>query len=257
MTTIADLQTKFLDKLDVKIKGSVNRASIKKALTQHSYEGRGEVMTVSDFTLNIEKAGNALSKQELMFLFSYWDSRAGQLEPCGKVPIPLAVDDLVESMVEYKSAVFKSGDDPFDKGAKGNFSNKSSQEGGIFGGGAFEADARGDGSYRAAPPGGGYAPPGALPGGYDDGYGEAAPSPTRAAPLEGKPRGNQSSIQGGIFGQDESGPPSSRGGGNGGNKSNRSSVEGGIFAEGPPVGNAPRANKPYSNQSSIPGGIFG
>ena len=70
-----------------------------------------------------------------------------------------------------------------------------------------------------------------------------------------RPRGNQSSIAGGIFGGENemAPPPSAR---ESGNKSNQSSIAGGIFGEGPAaVKTKPNGNR--GNQSSIPGGIFG
>ena len=112
------------------------------------------------------------------------------------------------------------------------------QEGGIFGGGSYEADAARDG-----------------------GYGRPMPPPKMGsvqmdaeAPPSQRPRGNQSSIEGGIFGEAPADMAPARKGG--ANKSNQSSIEGGIFGTGPAVA-APVNRGRHSNQSSIEGGIFG
>jgi len=199
-------------------------------------------MDFPQFKRALEVAGNALKEEEAMFLFSFWDSCAGQQEPTGIVPVMLAVDDLVGSMQQYTGTMFKSGQDPLDKAiGGGNKSNQSSLgAGGIFGGGAFEADARGGGKP-------------AMPSGAP----AMMQAPPQMAQVSDRPRGNNSSIPGGIFGGEEqlaNAPPSSRGGGN---KSNQSSIQGGIFGEQQAPSYQPKANKPYSNASSIPGGIFG
>lgn len=162
---------------------------------------------------------------------------AGQQEPQGAVQADLAINDLIFSVPTYSTG-FRSGAEGFRvKQAKGNL---PSQQGGIFGGGSYEADAQGQlDSYRKS------------------GQPEAQPAlgGGSAAQPSNRPRGNQSSVEGGIFApMDAAPPPSSRP--DGGNKSNRSSVQGGIFGEGPPV--APQMEKKFnSNRSSIPGGIFG
>jgi len=239
MTTIKDLQAKYLTKLESKTKGGITKRTLSKNLGEFDGDNDGFV-SFNEFWRSLERAGNALSSQEAEFLFSFWDTRAGQQDPCGYVPVALAVDDLLSSQEQYTSVMFKSGvDKMMDSPTKGgNQSNRSSQQGGIFGGGAYSADAAG-GGYGAPPPS------------------VSAPvAQFEMAAAQEKPRGNQSSIAGGIFGEaDQSAPPSSRGGGN---KSNKSSIEGGIFGtamENMPM--QPRANKPYSNASSIPGGIFG
>lgn len=116
--------------------------------------------------------------------------------------------------------------------------NRPSQEGGIFGGGSYEADSR-----NLLPPRG---PPSST--------GGAMP----AVPIFRKPVNNESSIEGGIFGTGGGveATPSQRS-----NRSNESSVPGGIFGtEGglharPASGRATGGRN--SNASSIPGGIFG
>jgi len=253
--TIADVQAKYLTKLAQKTKGGLTERTVKKNLgefvpeTQTLPDGVTKMMDFPQFKRSLETAGNALTEQEAMFLFSFWDTCAGQQEPCGWVPVPLAVDDLIQSShgvakEQQHGNVFKSGEDRFDKvsGGGGNLSNRSSLgQGGIFGGGAYEADAGGKAAARAQPPPVSYPPPGAVPG---------AEKP--------RPRGNQSSISGGIFGGEvalASQPPSA--GSPGGNKSNRSSIPGGIFAEPAPIVAPQRGNKFNSNASSIPGGIFG
>jgi len=239
MTTIADLQQKYLDKVASKFKAGATRAMVSRNLKE--FTGGSDVMTCEQFCRSVEFAGNALTSDESRFLFGFWDTRAGQQDAQNCVPVDLAVSDLMGSMETYDTQVFRSGVDRLDKAGGGNKSNLSSQQDGIFGGGAFAADARGGGhppSSRQQP---------------------MAPHmepPQGSSPPKQKPYSNRSSIEGGIFApQDESGaPPSSRAGGN---KSNRSSVEGGIFADNPAAAYVAKPNKPYSNASSIPGGIFG
>lgn len=228
------MQKKYLDKLQSKTKGAVTKHTILKNVSEFDGDNDGFI-TFSEFQKALERAGNSLTSQEAMFLYSFWDTMGGQKEPEGLVNVQLAASDLIEAAETYDGAVFNSGPEKCSGG--GNKSNNPSQEGGIFGGGAFAADAGGRAYQR---PVGGQMP-----------MSNAAPA-MPAAPVE-KPRGNQSSIAGGIFGEDDGAPPT-RGGG--GNKSNRSSIEGGIFGDAPAMAPVQR-NKPYSNQSSIPGGIFG
>ena len=159
---------------------------------------------------------------------------AGQQEPQGAVQVDLAINDLLSSQPEYTTG-FRSGAEGFRaKQAKGNL---PSQEGGIFGGGSYQAEAEGLPSHRPAQP----MPPQSQAGGM-------------VAQQSSRPKGNQPSVEGGIFApMDPSAapPPSSRS-----NRSNKSSVEGGIFAQ-PALAGPPQEKKFNSNRSSIPGGIFG
>lgn len=133
---------------------------------------------------------------------------AGQREPQGVVDINLIITDLLGSVPTYSTG-FNSGNDTFRGG--GNKSNRSSVQGGIFGGGSYAADAEGSlppPSHRAPA----YQPPAAF-GVADDGSAR-------------KPRGNQSSIEGGIFGNAAplAPQPSNR---SNSNRSNQSSIQGG------------------------------
>lgn len=235
MTSIADIQKKFLEKLENKFKGSITRAKLMRIFTDFDRDGDGFI-TLAEFRQSIEMSGNALSPLETEFLFHFWDTMAEQQPAQGAIEIQVAVSDLVASVPEYNGG-FRSGDEGFK--AKGGRGNLPSQEGGIFGGGSYEADA-------AQSPSSGYrpAPAPAVP--------MAAPS---MEPAINKPKGNQSSIAGGIFGGMDAAPApqSSR---QSSNRSNQSSIPGGIFGEGPAV-SAPVAKKFNSNASSIPGGIFG
>jgi len=176
-----------------------------------------------------------LAPDEASFLFQFWDTMAGQQEAQGAVDIQLVVTDLIGSVPTYSTG-FNSGPEGFK--SNGNKSNRSSVQGGIFGGGSYAADAVGEApqlSNRAS----------------------YAPSAPAMAPPTNKPRGNQSSIEGGIFGGMDGSAPLAPQPSNRANRSNQSSVDGGIFsAAGPNC--APATNRSNrSNQSSIPGGIFG
>lgn len=232
MASIADLQDRYLAKLASKTRGTLNKHAIATSLKEWDSDGDG-CISLREFLQALERAGNPLNANEASALFSFWDTRAGQQDPVGLVPIGLAAEDLAASQEQFSGNVFRSGDTE-NKGGAGNKSNRPSQQGGIFGGGAFEADSRGVEYARQPAPCG--RPMGEL------------------ATQSSRPKGNEPSIAGGIFGEADGAAPTNRGGGN---KSNRSSVDGGIFA----MPNEPqlmqRGNKPYSNASSIPGGIFG
>jgi len=242
MTTIADLQKKFLDKLETKTRKGMPLTALLKKTIVDAENLSSEIppgtfpdphFTESGFRKACELVGpGVLTDAEFQFLFAFWDTRAGEQESMGAVPVELAMHDLKSAIPEY-GGFFKSGDETLGKAGGGNKSNKSSMQGGIFGGGSYEADANADRF------GGGAA---AL-------VGDMAPPAARSD----RPRGNQSSIPGGIFGEntDMNPPPSSRS-----NRSNQSSIPGGIFGEAGAA--APPGPKKYnSNASSIPGGIFG
>ena len=234
--TIADLQTRYRERLEQKKRGAIERTLLQN-LSRFAVEGPDGAKFITAESLKNstdELSHDLLKKEEADFLFAFWDTMAGKQEATGFVPIELAVYDIKQSQEQYGTA-FRSGDETLGKGGGGNKSNVSSLgSGGIFGGGSYEADARSDrGPIMAG------APP-------------MAPMQQPASP-SGRPRGNQSSIQGGIFGEnaDLQPPPSSRS-----NRSNQSSIPGGIFGEGQPTG-MPKAKKFDSNRSSIQGGIFG
>jgi len=234
--TIAHIQDKFVTKLAAKLPsgGNISTRTLSKSLGEFDGDNDGFI-SLAEFLRAVERAGNALDRKEAEFLFAFWDTCAGEREPQGFVNVKMAVDDLVHSLPQFSTG-FNSGNDSGLK-AGGNKSNKSSMEGGIFGGGSYEADSRGAEplSHR-----------GAAPPDYQMEQGGRGQ-------MSNRPKGNQSSVAGGIFGSDESSAPKSSGGGN---KSNKSSIPGGIFGENnamaPPVSH--RCN---SNASSIPGGIFG
>lgn len=229
--TIADIQAKIIKKMEQKHKGSINNSLLTKI-----FGNKEAFLTQSQFNMKLEQGANALSPDEERFLFSFYDTMAGQQDPTGSISVDLVIQDLLHSVGNYSTG-FRSGEEDIksNKNAKGNL---PSQQGGIFGGGSYAADARDELPRGGAPPQ------------YQQQQAMAAPS--------NRPRGNQSSIAGGIFG--EAGPPEapalSNRGGNGGNKSNRSSVQGGIFGEEPTPQVAQKQGR-NSNQSSIPGGIFG
>ena len=201
-------------------------------LAEYDNDGDGFI-NLKEFVSAVEVSGNALRGDEMEFLFMFWDTMAGAREPTGQVEVAVAAADLFSTLPAYVTG-FTSGYEPEVK--KGGNSNRPSQEGGIFAGGSYEADAAGT-AFRQPPPAMNVQP-------RDD---------PASAPR--KPKGNESSVPGGIFSAAEpkapSGQDSSRC-----NRSNRSSVPGGIFADQGPVEPLP-SKRCNSNASSIPGGIFG
>ena len=190
--------------------------------------------------------GHALTEQEAEFLFMFWDTMAGSQEPCGLIDIGMATNDLMATLPGYTNG-FNSGPDPTAQpGARGK-GNLPSQEGGIFAGGSYEADAEAVSmsSHRAnAPP--------EVP--YVPAHGGASPARPDNAQKQ-RSYSNAPSIPGGIFGEDTSAPAANS---KRSNRSNASSIEGGIFGAGPTSApNAVKSSRPHPNASSIPGGIFG
>lgn len=238
--TIKDVQTKLLRKLEQNQKAEVSEHLLTRIF--RNYAGSDGCLTEESFAAALrDKFGSVLDGNETSFLFYFWDSMAGQREPSGLVEYQLIVADLTGAMPQYTTG-FNSGNEAV-KTNKGAKANRSSQEGGIFGGGSYEADANGVAPPNARAP----APP------------MMAPPQMMAAPSS-RPKGNQSSIPGGIFGGEAEAAVSPRGRPvppqSGGNKSNKSSIEGGIFGTAPPAAPVARGGR-NSNQSSIPGGIFG
>ena len=228
--SIKTIQDKLVAKLEEKFKNGVSVPKLGKMFKDHSVQQPG-FLSLAEFQHALELNGNALSANESAFLFDFWDTLAGQQDGQGFVEVSLVVQDIFNSVPEYSTG-FKSGDDGFkNKGAKGNM---PSQEGGIFGGGAYSADAMG---------------------GYAVKKGVYVPETGAAAEYNRPKYSNQSSVEGGIFGEGACPPlvPASNGKSN---RSNQSSIAGGIFGEAPPIV-IPTHQKKNSNQSSIPGGIFG
>lgn len=155
------------------------------------------------------------------------------------VEVDLAVQDLLESMPQYSTLL--KGKDLANIAGRG-VGNRSSQEGGIFGGGCYAADAQREAltSNKRAAVSNPIVPPAEAP-----------------PPAFSKPVNNASSIQGGIFGGEEPAGPGSPPGKQRSNRSNQSSVEGGIFGSAYEVRAPPSRNGRNPNQSSIEGGIFG
>jgi len=236
MATIKSIQLKILEKVEQKYKGGVTKERLLRIFTDKDSNQDGFVTLVQFKEAIREGGGNAISDAEAEFLFDFWDTMAGQQEPQGAVECALCATDLLASQPSYNTG-FNSGDELI-KANKGGRGNLPSQQGGIFGGGSYEADAnRENGTHVAR----------AMPN-----------QPLNAAaqqPPTGRPRGNQSSIEGGIFGEQNEAQKPVRSGNGGGNQSNKSSIEGGIFGHAQPA--APARQGRNSNQSSIPGGIFG
>ena len=235
MTTIRDIQQKIVVKYESK-KGNMTESKLLKTLRDYA-KTEPNAITGNEFVKAVVHDGlNAVTVEEAQFLFHFWDTMAEQQEPVGVVALGLCISDLLSTQPQYGTG-FSSGPETLktNKGAKGNL---PSQSGGIFGGGSYAADAMQEQG-------------GALPQASSPGRAVARTEPSA------RPKGNQSSIPGGIFGEadpSQQPPPSSRS-----NRSNQSSIQGGIFGEGPvarmPTQQGDRSNR--SNQSSIPGGIFG
>jgi len=179
--------------------------------------------------------GNALSDDECGGLFHFYLEQIDDpvLKEYGAVPIDLIIADLTGAQQQY-GTLFNSGDEPVKANLKSR-GNLPSQEGGIFGGGSYASDAN---SERGAP------------------QSNAPPPPTPPMQPEAaveRPRGNMSSIAGGIFGDAAPPPPNS----SRSNRSNQSSIPGGIFGDSQPAATPSQRARPNSNASSIQGGIFG
>ena len=193
------------------------------------------------FDMDDDKICSALEMLKLLTTTaSIYPSEAEQMyktwdpEMNGFVTLQTVLDDLSELDPTYEVSLVNAppsaADVPSTIKSK---SNRPSQPGGIFGGGAWSDE-------------------------YDE-LATRARVPAREADLD--PRGympqggnfsNKSSIEGGIFGFDTSDapkpPPAKK-------SSNTSSIPGGIFAmsDAPPP---PPRFKKNSNTSSVPGGIF-
>lgn len=241
MTTIADIQGKFIAKLENKYKGGINKMRLNKVFAETDKDNDGFI-SLAEFKEAITLSGNALAETEAEFLFAFWDTMAGQQEAQGAIEIALAVSDLLSTLPSY-GGPFNSGAEGFKNKGTGK-NNQPSQDGGIFGGGCYEADAAGVplSSHRSGVGGGVAASQQQAP----------SSSPQRSQPKHS----NAPSVPGGIFAaQDENfvAPPTSN---RGSNKSNQSSIAGGIFGTNEPMA-PPVQKKKYSNAPSIPGGIFG
>ena len=203
MASIADIQDKIIAKMEQKFKtGGMGKVS--KAFTDADSNNDG-FLTLNEFNKALELCGNALKPVEAEFLFNFWDTLAGQHEAQGVVEVEMCLKDLFGSQKSYGTG-FNSGDE-FIKASKGAKGNMPSQAGGIFGGGSYEADARG-----------GPVPTGRVPQ-------PPAQVPSQRTEQSNRPRGNQSSIAGGIFGEGPAAMPIKPGG----NRGNQSSIPGGIF----------------------------
>uniref|UniRef100_A0A6V4TDN4 EF-hand domain-containing protein n=1 Tax=Prymnesium polylepis TaxID=72548 RepID=A0A6V4TDN4_9EUKA len=232
--TIADIQTKFLNKLEAKLPGgkAVTPMLLKKALNHFDGDGDG-VISLAEF---LRCSDGKIEDREAEFLFMFWDSAAGQQEPCGMVEIDMAVHDLLSSQPQYSTLL--QGKDLANIAGQSK-GNRPSQEGGIFGGGCYASESEREILAARNRP--------------------ALSNPTVAPPAMpatfSKPVNNASSIQGGIFGAEGGGasPPKP----NRSNRSNQSSVEGGIFGATDGVRAPPSRNGRNPNASSIEGGIFG
>tara|TARA_B110001452_G_scaffold192179_1_gene162246 strand:- start:976 stop:1683 length:708 start_codon:yes stop_codon:yes gene_type:complete len=232
--SLQQLQAKFLAKAEEKCTGAMTLPRLMRKLFQSVDLDNDGFVSIREWAAVVEKAGGAITSDEACALFEYWDSAGYQREPSGFCAIADAVASLMSSELSSEP-VFggATAGPPSAADPQGNRGNRSSVEGGIFGGGVYESDAQ----RFAAPRHGAYVPP------------------TEYAQPADMPRGNQSSIQGGIFGDAAQvpSPPKAV------NKkySNASSVPGGIFAADENSGPSFQPKKRNANASSIPGGIFG
>ena len=134
--SIKQIQVGILEKLELKkeFKGGVTKQKLAKYFSEFDKDNDG-FLTAADFSMACPVT--MVAKDEAEFLFMFWDTMAGEQEGQGAIEVGLIAVDLLQCMPEYGTG-FRSGDDGFKmKGAKGN---QPSQAGGIFGGGAYEAD---------------------------------------------------------------------------------------------------------------------
>ena len=231
--TTKQVMEKIIEKIEQKYKGGVSKERLTRIFENKDANRDGFISLIQFKEALTEGGGNPISEKEAIFLFDFFDTLAHQKDPEDMVEIPVIVDQILQAQPQYGTG-FNSGDELI-KANKGGRGNLPSQAGGIFGGGSYEVDARNE-----LPPMGPPAKAQPLTGHG----GPAAPS--------SRPKGNQSSIAGGIFGDAAPAPPSTRS-----NRSNQSSIPGGIFGEqAAPAVQAPKHGR-HSNASSIPGGIFG
>lgn len=229
--SLAQLQGKFLNKLEEKAAGGVTLPRLLRKQFQNVDLDNDGMVTIREWATIVEKTGGAISADEAVALFEYWDTAGYQREPQGLVVIADAIASLMSSELT-SDAIFGQSEaqrPPSSRSQTKN--NQPSNEGGIFGGGVYEAEANRF-PMRQAPP---------------------VHAPIEQAMPTNAPRGNQSSIEGGIFGSAPVEPafrPK-------GNTSNKSSLSGGIFGSDENAAPAPVRNKRNANASSIPGGIFG
>lgn len=207
-----------------------------KTMTAYDYDNDGNLRLV-EFLKVAETAGSAISEEEARLLFYFWDTRGGQIEACDQVPIKLAIESMLSNTPEYGVLVGGSAPAPVMNRGQGN---RPSQEGGIFGGGVYQQDATKEIASQK--------------------MNRQAFRPVQLPALEDlqgqqRPRGNESSIEGGIFGNEgpsSQGPPSQKT-----NRNNQSSIPGGIFGEAYAVPDPRPKSGRNHNGSSIEGGIFG
>jgi len=215
--------------------GSLVR-SLKKVFSATDLDGDG-CLSLQEFLRAVELSGGAIEPEEAEHLFLFWDTCAGTTEQRGVIDYHLAVQDLVSNQPTY-GTVLPGGGDGFRK--VGSNGNKPSQVGGIFAGGMDSAEAE-----RNA---------------IQERESKLRSNERAAQPLQPlnhpQKRSNESSIEGGIFGeqcvsdavQDVNKPDR-----------NKSSISGGIFGHDSSTHPMPgrTTSSKNVNQSSIPGGIFG
>uniref|UniRef100_A0A7S3B7P0 EF-hand domain-containing protein n=1 Tax=Haptolina ericina TaxID=156174 RepID=A0A7S3B7P0_9EUKA len=233
MASINAIRTSFMNKLESKLPGgkSLSPQILKKTLNHFDADQDGW-LTFAEF---LQCADGKIEAETAEYLFMFWDTLAGEQEPCGMVSIDYAVADLLGSQPQYSTLL--KGNDLVSIAGRGQ-GNRPSQEGGIFGGGMYAAESERDkGRSR---------PLAAVD--------NVAPPAEPVVPAMRKLVNNESSIEGGIFGAAPASyepPPSARS-----NRSNMSSVQGGIFGQDAAPQQPHRGGR-NPNASSIPGGIFG
>lgn len=232
--SLKTIQDKFISRLEEKAGGASGTLPrlLRKHFQQVDLDNDG-MISVREWSMVVERSGNALAADEATALFEFWDTAGYTREPNGFVAIADATASLMTSELTSNAIFDQKGAAPT-RDNQGNRGNRSSVEGGIFGGGVYAADAHRFATNQAGQP--------------------APMLPVEIARPTDMPKGNQSSIEGGIFGQaplDDT--PRAKA-----HNSNKSSVPGGIFGmdENAPPARAPVGRR-YSNKSSIPGGIFG
>jgi len=235
--SLSAIQKKFLDKVEQKCNGgNTVQRQLRKYFTEVDLDNDGFV-NVREWASVVERTGGAISSDEACALFEFWDTAGYAREPNGLVSTAEIIASLMTSEVSSE-AVFDQRGAPPSRGNEGNtrnMGNRPSAPGGIFGGGVYESDAHFAQKAQVAS----LAPPAPF---------------EQARPVE-RPRGNQSSVEGGIFGEGPAADESPR---KGKVQNNRSSLSGGIFGQDENAAPArPAMQKRNANASSIPGGIFG
>jgi len=233
--SLSAVQQKFVAKCESKCQGGTTVArQLRKMFQQVDLDNDG-LVNIREWAAVVEATNGAISQDEACALFEFWDTAGYARDPNGAVSVSEAIASLMSSEVQSE-AVFDDrgrGAPPPSRGGEsdgapreqqwnGNKGNRPSAPGGIFGGGVYESD-----QQRAE---------------VDQQRAQA----DRAMALRqheqvqpvNRPKNNESSLAGGIFG----GPMADdtpRQGVEKKNYSNRSSLDGGVPSLSPSLSPSP------------------